>query len=99
MKTEAHRSCPQENGLPEGSTVEITPQPSLNYEFDHWIGDVPSGKERENPLTLTMDQARSVFANFALVSHRVDVVATNGQVSGSRFLRAWDHGDVVGNPE
>jgi len=40
-----------------------TPDPT--YTFTFWSGDVPSGAELDNPLTVTMDQARSLQANFA----------------------------------
>ena len=51
-------------------TVEaITYGPSLaidrpEYVFDHWSGDVPAGKDRDNPLTITMDRDKTINAHF-----------------------------------
>ncbi|MBN1676292.1 MAG: SUMF1/EgtB/PvdO family nonheme iron enzyme, partial [Kiritimatiellae bacterium] len=42
----------------------ITATAATNWAFDHWTGDVPGGSETNNPLNLTMDQARAVTACF-----------------------------------
>ena len=47
-----------------GAEVSITAQPNESMVFDGWTGDVPSGSVSSNPLSLTMDQARNVLANF-----------------------------------
>lgn len=47
----------------DGSTVILTATPTVGG-FDQWSGDVPIGHETDNPLTVTMDQGRSITANF-----------------------------------
>ncbi len=49
-----------------GSTVDLTATPDTGYEFVMWQGDVPAGQETANPLTVTMDQARTLTPVFAL---------------------------------
>ena len=75
-----------------GALVSATANPSSNYQFSRWFGDVPSGKESDNPLTLAMDQSRSVSASFSLVSHTVSVSAENGNVEGGG---TFVHGSVA----
>ena len=48
-----------------GSTVVVTSAPSLGYHFAGWTGNV-SGLTNAAAQTLTMDQARTVVAHFAL---------------------------------
>lgn len=38
--------------------------PNSGYRFKNWTGDVPSGHETDNPLTITIDSDRSITANF-----------------------------------
>ena len=45
-----------------GSTVNVTAVPAPNYHWSYWTGNVPASQT--NPLTLTMDQNRSVTAVF-----------------------------------
>lgn len=47
-----------------GGDVTVTAQPNPSMVFDGWTGDVPAEDVDDNPLTLTMDQARSILANF-----------------------------------
>lgn len=45
----------------EGTVVELTAEPETNWEFSGWSGDL-SGSE--NPATITMNQAKTVTAQF-----------------------------------
>lgn len=45
-------------------TVTILVTPQRYYAFDHWSGDVPAGKEQQNPLTIQMNKSQSVEAHF-----------------------------------
>ncbi len=47
-----------------GTEVTITAIPDSGYEFNGWTGDVPSGHENDNPVTVTMDEDKSITANF-----------------------------------
>lgn len=51
-----------------GTVVTLTATPNAPAsEFAGWTGDVPVGHENDNPLTVTMDQTRSLVATFNLV--------------------------------
>jgi len=47
-----------------GAEITITATPNSGYTFSGWTGDVPSGQENDNPITITMDSDKSVTANF-----------------------------------
>lgn len=47
-----------------GTEVTITANPNSGYEFSGWTGDVPSGNENDNPVTITMDADKSITASF-----------------------------------
>jgi hypothetical protein len=49
---------------PFGTDVTLTPVPDAGYTFSSWSGDVPVGHATDNPLTVTMDQDRTITANF-----------------------------------
>jgi len=50
-----------------GTTVSILAIPNTNYIFSRWTGDVPSGKETANPISLTMDSNKTITANFTSI--------------------------------
>jgi len=47
-----------------GTEVTLTPVPEGGYDFSSWSGNVPVGQETANPLVVTMDQDRTITANF-----------------------------------
>ncbi|OGV46940.1 MAG: hypothetical protein A2X46_19240 [Lentisphaerae bacterium GWF2_57_35] len=47
------------------TNATITAIPNSDYRFHKWTGDVPTTQTNQNPLVLTMDQARSVMAHFS----------------------------------
>jgi len=47
-----------------GTAVQLTAQPRGGYIFSHWSGDVPT--PTQNPVTVTMNQPRTVTAHFSL---------------------------------
>lgn len=47
-----------------GTEVRVKAVPDADHEFMSWAGDVPSGYEYNNPLTVTMDLDRSLEAIF-----------------------------------
>ena len=44
--------------------TQATATPGGNVRFDHWIGDVPSGDEDDNLVTLTMAGEKALMAHF-----------------------------------
>jgi alpha-tubulin suppressor-like RCC1 family protein len=59
-----------------GTTVTLTAQPGAGTWLDHWMGDVPSGLERVNPVVVTMDRNRTISMDlFANAQPSVPVVS------------------------
>jgi hypothetical protein len=52
---------PDKTSFRMGESVRLTGVPSSGYEFVRWTGDVDS---TANPITIVMDRARAVIANF-----------------------------------
>lgn len=50
------------------SVAGIAATAAVGYEFYEWTGDVPNGQKTANPLTITMDQPRTIRANFASIA-------------------------------
>lgn len=48
----------------KNSSVSIEARAKSGYEFDRWSGDVPSGSEKKNPITVNMDKNRTITAIF-----------------------------------
>ncbi len=65
-----------------GSVATVTATPNANMIFAGWSGNVPTAKTKENPLTLNMDGARSIVANFTQQLANVIVLASP-QVAGT----------------
>lgn len=49
-----------------GAQFQITATPNTNYLFSHWSGDVPPANTNDNPLSIIMNQPRTIMANFKL---------------------------------
>lgn len=49
---------------PLGTSVTITASALTNHFFSGWTGDVSEAEATQNPLTLTLDQPRAVWAVF-----------------------------------
>jgi hypothetical protein len=43
-----------------GDAVTLTAVPEAGYRFSQWTGDLPAGVYTNNPLTVTMNQARTL---------------------------------------
>ena len=55
---------PGSHGYGEGATAVITAVPNTDYGFIGWTGDVPSGHETDNPVTIILDSDKSITAHF-----------------------------------
>jgi hypothetical protein len=72
-----------------GTPVLITATPGSGYDFSLWTGDVPSGHETDNPVTITMDSDKSVSANFSSQSSSISSLILNA----SDYLPQKDDSD------
>jgi len=68
---------PGSHGYGEGATAVITAVPNSDYGFIDWAGDVPSGHETDNPVTVTLDSDKSITAHF-IRTFQLIIAAGNG---------------------
>ncbi len=70
-----------------GSAVVITPTANSGYRFAGWTGAVPPANANDDPLTLTMDSARAVTANFAISTGSISVaiLPTQANTQGAQW--------------
>ncbi|UCC41208.1 MAG: choice-of-anchor D domain-containing protein, partial [Candidatus Aminicenantes bacterium] len=61
----------------EGTQVNVTATADNGYRFSGWTGDVSSGHENDNPLSITMDSDKSITANF-IKQYTLTIAATAG---------------------
>ena len=63
-----------------GMNVVLTATPATGYHFLNWSGDVRTGHETDNPLTVTMDANKMITANFVINTYTLTINTTNGTV-------------------
>jgi hypothetical protein len=80
--------------FPAGAVVTVTATPSADWSFIQWSGNgVPAGGWTSNPLLVTMDQARSIQANFSTNA----AVTRTWQGKGNWFTAAnWSPAGIPG---
>lgn len=85
-----------------GTTVVIDAVPRQCWLFDRWTGDVPAPNVSDDPLTLTMDQNRSIDAHFAQQQFELSIgaglfgsVEVNGSPATLPFSQLFDCNSVV----
>jgi len=64
---------PDKVSYDHGESVELTAYSDTGYAFIGWSGDVPSGHENDNPVTLYMDADKTVTANFVIFLPEIDI--------------------------
>src|SRR5439155_1302259 len=75
--------------IDSGTSVSLTAAAQVangagsRYDFRNWTGDVASPPNAANPVTVTMDQARSITANYRLQYQLTLATATNPVTSPS----------------
>ncbi len=81
-----------------GAELTLTAEPEVGAAFASWSGDVPPGREADNPLVLTMDGPRTVTPRF--VTAPEIVVEGNGIsiVNRDRTPTRVDHTRFGGVP-
>lgn len=64
-QTDGHGSAiPGSGPYTAGVSVNVYAKPVSGWVFDRWEGDVPPGKELENPVVLLMDRDRALTGRF-----------------------------------
>jgi hypothetical protein len=66
---------PDQQTYDHGTTVTLTATPDTGYHFVSWSGDVPSGHETDNPLTITMNSNKSITATFVINTYIITASA------------------------
>ncbi|MBP7051988.1 MAG: InlB B-repeat-containing protein [Phycisphaerae bacterium] len=75
-----------------GQTVTLTAVVATGYNFMNWAGDL-SGST--NPVTVVMNDDKSVTATFAANTYTLETTATNGSVTRSPDQASYAHGTSV----
>jgi len=80
----------------QGTEVTITANPGIGYGFSGWNGDVPSGHENNNPLTITMDGDKTIAANFIRLQYTLTISSgSGGTTEPSPGTYTYDYGTNV----
>ncbi len=72
---------------PDGVKVTLAAEPRNRSHFENWMGDVPAGRERLNPVEISMDRPRTVTAVFAREQGELNLVV-NPDFGVWKFLSA-----------
>jgi uncharacterized repeat protein (TIGR02543 family) len=84
---------PDQPNYTHGSVVDLEAFPDPGWHFVAWSGDLTGAA---NPISLVMDDDKSVTANFAINSYTLDVsVVGSGSVSKNPDQLSYDHGTNV----
>jgi len=82
----------------EGNVVNLVATPASGYRFINWAGDIDTIASPDSATTtITMDGAKSVTANFALLGYNLAVHSTGGGsvITPGEGTFAYDEGMVV----
>ncbi len=87
---------PNNSGYAEGTVVTLTAQPQTGWEFIGWSGSGLNASQ--NPLTITMDEDKSITALFARQAVDGNLVLNGDFSSGTEnwTLNVWD-GSATGS--
>ncbi|MFC2157743.1 SBBP repeat-containing protein [Acidobacteriota bacterium] len=78
-----------------GTQVSLSAIPQNGYMFSGWTGDVPAGQENANPLSVTMNQNRSIKAHFVLQRTLIITAGANGTTSPVPGTYTYQDGETV----
>ena len=76
-----------------GLQMEVTAEPDPGAVFLQWTGDVPAGGRTNNPLSLTMDQPRTIQAQFS-----TNTASELKQWTGVGSWTSWTNWSPAGMP-
>ncbi len=79
-----------------GNVVNVTATPDIGWTFDNWSGDVPSGHETDNPVTITMDSDKTITAHFTEDQYTLTIIIDgNGAVVKDPDQTTYTYGTIV----
>jgi len=67
------QSLPYTGQFQIGTVVNIDVTPKDGWQFQVWSGDVPDGDKTSDPLSLTMNQGRSINPHFMVIKKELTV--------------------------
>ncbi|MDD2236341.1 MAG: hypothetical protein PHG65_03940, partial [Kiritimatiellae bacterium] len=73
------------------TAVTAAPSADAHYHFASWSGQVPGAQSSDNPLILTMDQARSITANFSIDQHTLTVSSAHGSTTPATGANTYNY--------
>ena len=85
---------PNKSNYAQGDTVTLTATAFRGYTFGKWEG-VPVAKETQNPLRLTIDEAKSLTASFVKTYALVVIPPTHGVVAKDPDKPEYAQGERV----
>ena len=83
---------PDQESYDSNAVIQLTATPATGYTFTGWTGDVSSSV---NPVSVTMNAAKNITANFSLNTYALTVIAVNGTVSRNPDHASYDSNSVV----
>ncbi|NLD94682.1 MAG: hypothetical protein GX639_18655, partial [Fibrobacter sp.] len=86
------QKTPDQTQYDSGTVVKLTAVPDAGYQFTGWSGGITG---TTNPSSVTMNEAKTVTANFVIKSFTLSVTATNGSVTKLPDADSFDSGTVV----
>jgi uncharacterized protein (TIGR02145 family)/uncharacterized repeat protein (TIGR02543 family) len=86
------QKAPDQTQYNSGSVVVLTAVPNAGYQFTGWSGGITG---TTNPSSVTMNEAKTVTANFVIKTFALSVTATNGSVTKLPDANSFDSGTVV----
>jgi len=78
-----------------GTEVSITAIHDTGCRCTGWTGDVPSGHENDNPITITMDSDKTITANFIRQYTLIIATGTGGTTNPTPGTHPCDSGAQV----
>lgn len=79
----------------DGSSVTLTAAPDTGWYFIGWLGDIPSERKMQNPLTLVMDTTRTLSAQYEITNHSLSIKSEHGIVVVDPELPEYVYGSTV----
>jgi uncharacterized repeat protein (TIGR02543 family) len=84
---------PDQASYAHGTNVGLAATPATGWRFTGWTGDVA---DTASAILITMDQPRTVIANFAILTYALSVTSGGGgSVVRSPDQPTYDHGSLV----